>query len=245
MRRFGLIGYPLAHSFSKKYFNEKFENESIDAIYELYEIASISQLTNLKDFDKLSGFNVTIPYKEEIFQYLDETDPVAAEIGAVNTVKISRNSEHVTLKGYNTDIIGFRDSIEPHIKPHHSRALILGTGGASKAVRFVLAGLGLETKLVSRTEKPEAFTYSQLTEEVMHDYTVIVNTTPVGTFPHTSECPEVPYLFVGKKHLLFDAIYNPTETLFLKKGKEAGATCINGLQMLRGQAEAAWTIWNS
>ena len=244
MKQFGLIGFPLGHSFSKKFFTEKFERENIDARYDLYELQDISEFVALKDKPELSGLNVTIPYKEQVMPFLNELDETAAKIGAVNVIKFIRSQRKLVLKGYNSDAIGFENSLKPFIQPYHKKALILGTGGASKAIDYTLRKLGIETTYVSRTAKPDILTYSQLTAEIMADYTVIVNASPVGTFPHSDECPDIPYQFLTDKHLLFDVVYNPAETLFLKKGKEQGAQGLNGEAMLIGQAVAAWEIWN-
>jgi len=245
MRKFGLIGMPLAQSFSKKYFTAKFENEGIDACYELFELQDIAEFTALKEHGDLSGMNVTIPYKEKVIPYLDELDNTAAEIGAVNVIQFTRHEGIVKLKGYNSDAIGFDTSFSPFLKPFHRKALILGTGGASKAIDYVLRKKGVETTFVSRTPKPGMLTYSQLTQEILADHPVIVNSTPVGTFPKSDACPAIPYEFLTVNHLLFDVVYNPAETLFLKNGRAQGATGINGEAMLIGQAVAAWEIWNS
>lgn len=244
MKQFGLVGFPLGHSFSKKYFTEKFEREGIDSHYDLFELKNISEFTKLKENPNLCGLNVTIPYKELVISYLDELDETAAQIGAVNVIKFIRSEGKLRLKGYNSDAIGFENSIKPLLKPTHKKALILGTGGASKAIDFTLRKLGIETTFVSRTAKPGMLTYAQLTEEILKNYLIIVNASPVGTFPHSDECPEIPYQFISKNHLLFDVVYNPAETLFLKKGKERGASGLNGENMLIGQAIAAWNIWN-
>ena len=244
MKQFGLIGFPLGHSFSKKFFTEKFERENIDARYDLYELQDISEFVALKDMPELSGLNVTIPYKEQVMPFLNELDETAAKIGAVNVIKFIRSQGKLVLKGYNSDAIGFENSLKPFIQPYHKKALILGTGGASKAIDYTLRKLGIETTYVSRTAKPDMLTYSQLTAEIMADYTVIVNASPVGTFPHSDKCPDIPYQLLTDKHLLFDVVYNPAETLFLKKGKEQGAQGLNGEGMLIGQAIAAWEIWN-
>jgi len=244
MKQFGLIGFPLGHSFSKRYFTDKFKRENINARYDLYELENLSAFTALKQNPMVCGLNVTIPYKEKIFNYLDELDETAAQIGAVNVIKFIRTVGELKLKGYNSDAIGFENAIKPLINPSHNKALILGTGGASKAIDFTLRKMGIETTFVSRTAKPGMFTYGMLTEKILNDYPVIVNASPVGTFPHADECPEIPYQFITGKHLLFDVVYNPTETLFLKKGKQQGAVGINGEAMLIGQAEAAWKIWN-
>lgn len=243
VKTYGLIGYPLGHSFSKRYFSEKFKREKTNAQYKLYEIERVDDVKRIISKEKPRGLNVTIPYKEQIMAYTDELDETAAQIGAVNVLKISYAGRDIRIKGYNTDAIGFEASIKPHLKPHHRQALILGTGGASKAVEYVLQRLGLHTTYVSRTAKPGNLTYASLDRECMEAHTVIVNATPLGTFPNTDTCPDIPYQWLGKNHLLFDLVYNPAETLFLKKGKEHGCDTVNGSQMLVGQAEAAWSIW--
>jgi shikimate dehydrogenase len=245
MRNFGLIGFPLVHSFSKRYFTDKFEREGIDAGYDLYELKNMMEFPALIQQIVFSGLNVTIPYKEKVITFLDEIDETATQIGAVNVIRFIRNGNELKLKGYNSDAIGFEKSIVPALKDFHHHALILGTGGASKAVDYVLQKLGLQTLLVSRQLKTVGLTYDQLNQDILSKYTVIVNTTPVGTFPHTDECPAIPYEFLTSKHLLYDVVYNPSETLFLKKGKERGAQTLNGEGMLTGQAIAAWEIWNA
>lgn len=246
MKRFGIIGYPLGHSFSPGFFNEKFENEGIDAHYDRYELPVITDLQAVIDYTPdLCGFNVTIPYKEKVMSYLDSVSPEARAIGAVNVVKITRKDGNKTyLEGYNSDVIGFTRSIKPLLDRHHKKALILGTGGASKAVSYGLHQLGLETVLVSRSQKDKTIQYKQITPELLSEYTVIVNCTPCGMAPHFNECPDIPYEALSKQHLLYDLIYNPDETLFLKKGKAQGALTKNGLEMLLLQAEAGWEIWN-
>lgn len=243
---YGLIGFPLGHSFSQTYFNQKFESESIDASYENFEIEDIGELMEIfAEFPELSGLNVTIPYKQQVIPYMDEMDSVAAEIGAVNVIKIIRDKNgDFKLKGYNSDIIGFSDSIAPLLKPHHKKALVLGTGGASKAIMLGLKNLGLEPTLVSRTPKDSVLTYEQLDKEIMDSHTVIVNTTPVGMYPNVENAPEIPYNLLGKNHLCYDLIYNPDETEFMKRSQAAGATVKNGLEMLLLQAFASWNIWN-
>jgi shikimate dehydrogenase len=245
MKQFGLIGYPLGHSFSKKYFTQKFENEKINSKYELYELPSIEDFVELKSIDTLYGLNVTIPYKEQVIPYLDELDQTAEAIGAVNVIKFIRKGESLHLKGYNSDAIGFENSLKPLLKAEHNKALILGTGGASKAIDYTLRKLGIETKFVSRTAKDGVLSYQDLNQSIIDDYLVIVNASPVGTFPHVDECPSIPYEFLTPNHVLFDAVYNPAETLFLKKGKKVGCSCLNGELMLIGQAEEAWQIWNN
>lgn len=245
MKKFGIIGYPLGHSFSPGYFNEKFQNEGIDAIYEKYELPVITDLQAIIDYTQdLCGFNVTIPYKEKVMSYLDVISPEARAIGAVNVVKVTNKDGKKHLEGYNSDLIGFTRSIQPLLEAHHKKALVLGTGGASKAVMYGLHKLGIETMLVSRYQKNNTIQYEQIDEEVMKEYTVIVNCTPCGMAPHFDECPTIPYSHITPKHLLFDLIYNPDETLFLKNGREQGAVTKNGLEMLLLQAEGAWEIWN-
>ena len=246
MQKYGLIGYPLGHSFSKNYFNQKFESEKIDATYLNFEIPNIKDLkTVLKDNPELNGLNVTIPYKEQVIPYLDDLDEDARLIGAVNVIKFTKGIFGKKLKGYNSDIIGFTQSIQPLLQPHHQKALILGTGGASKAVYHGLKNLGLESIFVSRTHKADdMLTYEELTPEIMAEYTVIVNSTPVGMFPKVDFCPNIPYELLTPNHLLYDLLYNPNVTLFMKKGEAQGAVVKNGLEMLLLQAFAAWEIWH-
>lgn len=244
MKLFGLIGYPLSHSFSKKYFTDKFHKCGIDAQYELYELKQINEFLELKTNLNLFGLNVTIPYKQQIIPFLDELDETAAEIGAVNVIKFIRQHDVLRLKGYNTDTTGFEQSIKPHLKSYHQKALILGTGGASRAIDYSLRKLGLSTVFVSRTPEIAQFGYTDLNEKVLSEYLVIINATPVGTFPKVDDSPDIPYEFLSSRHLLFDAVYNPAETVFLKRGKANGAFGMNGEEMLIRQAEAAWKIWN-
>lgn len=245
MRKFGIIGFPLGHSFSPGYFNEKFQTEGIDAVYEKYEISSILQFPEIISSNpEIAGLNVTIPYKEKVMQYLDYVSPEARAIGAVNVIKAEHSGKNVVLKGYNSDVIGFSRSIEPFLEPHHKKALVLGTGGASKAVVYALRELGLETLLVSRSKKDSTIQYEDITPALVAEYEVIVNCTPCGMAPHFDECPSIPYEALSGNNLLFDLIYNPDETLFLRKGKEHGAAVKNGLEMLLLQAEAGWEIWN-
>ena len=246
MKKYGLIGYPLGHSFSKNFFNEKFHSENIDAEYVNFEIPTINDFMQvIEENPNLCGLNVTIPYKEQVIPFLDELDKDTAKIGAVNVIKIVRLPKgKVKLVGYNSDIIGFTQSIEPLLQSHHKKALILGTGGASKAVYHGLNNLGIESTFVSRTKKNNKFlTYEELTPEVMASHTVIVNTTPVGMFPKVDFCPNIPYEQLTSDHLLYDLLYNPNETLFMKKGQAQGAITKNGLEMLLLQAFAAWEIW--
>ena len=246
MKQYGLIGYPLGHSFSVGYFNEKFKSEQIDAEYLNFEIPSIDHFMEVvEEHPNLCGLNVTIPYKQQVIPLLDELDPQAAAIGAVNVIKVIRQPKgKIKLVGYNSDVIGFSQSIEPLLTPAHTHALILGTGGASKAVFHGLKSLGVEPVYVSRTKRENILCYNDLTPEVMARYTVIVNTSPVGMYPKVDQCPDIPYNLLTSNHLLYDLIYNPDETLFLKKGKTHGAVTKNGLEMLLLQAFAAWNIWN-
>ena len=245
MKTYGLIGYPLGHSFSRGYFTDYFGREGIEAEYKNFELPSIEQLAQvLQTEPTLQGFNVTIPYKQQVFSFLSELSEAAQAIGAVNVVKVMRRDEGLYLKGYNTDYIGFTDSIRPHLKPHHTHALILGTGGASKAVDYALRKLGLKTQYVSRTAREGIIAYDELTPELMAQYTVIVNTTPLGMHPKVDECPPLDYAQLTPQHLLYDVVYNPAKTLFLQRGEEHGATICNGMDMLIGQAKAAWRIWS-
>lgn len=245
MKKFGLIGYPLGHSFSKNFFNEKFHSENIDAEYLNFEIADIKELPKvLLSNPGLKGLNVTIPYKEQVIPYLNELDPDAAAIGAVNVIKIVQQKGKTKLVGYNSDIIGFVQSIEPLLESQHKKALILGTGGASKAIFHGLKKLGIESKFVSRKAQKGMFTYEELTPEIMDEYKVIVNCTPVGMYPRADEYPDIPYDYLTPNHLLYDLLYNPDTTLFMKKGADKGAVVKNGLEMLLLQAFGAWDIWN-
>jgi len=247
MRLFGLIGYPLSHSFSAQYFAKKFASENIQhADYRLFPLKQISEIYSLiKNQPDLHGFNVTIPYKVAILPHLDYITKEAAAVGAVNCVKIERGESGVKLTAYNTDIYGFRESLVPVLKPHHKKALVLGTGGASKAVCYTLEKLGITYTQVSRTgHNSNILNYYQLDETILSENLLIVNTTPVGMYPDTGKFPDIPYQFLGSKHLLYDLVYNPAETGFMLKGREAGATVMNGLQMLKLQAEKSWDIWN-
>ena len=246
-RLFGIIGYPLGHAFSPVYFNKKFETEGIDARYDYFEIPDIGDLMEIiAENPNLVGFNVTIPYKQQVMQYLDELDEDAEQIGAVNVVKILRGEtdNDFRLKGYNSDFLGFMDSIKPLLTERDKNALILGTGGASKAVVQGLKRLGLKTTLVSRTAREEVITYDDLTPEVMTANQVIVNTTPVGMYPNVDDCVPLPFQYVTPAHLCFDVIYNPEKTRFMQLAEERGARIHNGKEMLFGQAVAAWNIWN-
>lgn len=250
MRLFALIGYPLTHSFSKKYFTEKFEREGIQQCsYELLELSDYRNFPQLLAANPaLVGINVTIPHKQNIIPFLHELDATsAARIGAVNTIKILPNGQ---LKGYNTDYYGFRLSLEKWLQtlsiiPHNIRALVLGNGGAAKAVLTALEDLGIDYKIVSRQKSESTLGYEALTTAIMASYSLIINTSPVGTYPYIENCPAIPYHLLTEQHLLYDLVYNPAETLFLKKGRTQQAKTHNGLSMLHLQAEKAWEIWNS
>ena len=244
MRKFGLIGKTLKHSFSKNYFTEKFESLGISDIcsYENFELSSIAEFPSLlQTLNGLSGLNVTIPYKVAIIPFLTDIDKTATEIGAVNTIKFSQNK----LTGFNTDVTGFINAIKPFLKPYHKGALILGTGGASKAVEWSLNKLGIEFMVISRNPGKDYAGYTSVDKEVLRIFPVIINTTPLGTFPEINSAPELPYHLLNGKNLLFDLVYNPPETHFMQLGKKQGATVTNGLEMLKIQAEEAWKIWNA
>ena len=246
--KLGLIGFPLTHSFSAKYFAEKFKNEEIKGFsYENFEISKIDDFPNiLKNNPDILGLNVTIPYKEQIIPYLDELDEEAQEIGAVNTIKVIKTEAGIKLKGYNTDIYGFRETLKPLLKMHHYKALILGTGGAAKAVEYVLNKIGLDVLYISRNPESENERgYEDLNDVAVKNFPVIINSTPLGMYPKVDVCPSLPYEHLTEYNLLYDLIYNPSETLFMKKGAEKGAITQNGLGMLKLQAEKAWEIWNS
>jgi shikimate dehydrogenase len=246
MRKFGLIGYPLGHSFSKKYFTEKFRNENIsDCSYDLYPIEDINLLSGLIGKEPLlCGFNVTIPYKTSVISLLDFISPEAKEIGAVNVVKIERKDGRISLSGYNSDVTGFGNSLRPFLRNDIKSAIVLGTGGSSKAVCHVLKKLGIAVTLVSRDRKPGSIDYSELNPDLLADNFLIVNTTPLGMFPNVETFPPIDYDMLGGKHVLFDLVYNPELTSFLKMGKERGCTTVSGIKMLHLQAEKAWEIWN-
>jgi shikimate dehydrogenase len=247
MKTFGLVGYPLGHSFSQDYFTKKFAAEKIDAQYLNFQIEDIALFPEkVLTIDGLSGLNVTIPYKQKVMQYLDEIDETAQKVGAVNVVKIVRDGSKMRLRGCNSDVVGFENSLRPLLKPCHTSAYILGTGGASKAVRYVLENLNINYQFVSRNADAanNILSYQQLTSELVENHKLIVNCTPLGMSPQIDACPDIPYQAIGAEHLCFDLIYNPEETLFLKKSKEHGATIKNGLDMLIGQAVRAWEIWN-
>lgn len=245
MRTFGLIGYPLAQSFSQKYFTQKFNDEHIDARYLNFEIQNINEVPELLSHHAyIAGISITIPHKESVFQYLNELDDSAKEIGACNCIKVKWDNKQPTLIGYNTDYIGFSNSIRPLIKKHHTKALILGTGGAAKAVAYAFKCMDIEYRYVSRTKAQSNLTYNELNDKILKEYSILVNTTPLGMYPNTNACPDIPYQLLNKEHLLYDLTYNPDITLFMQKGIDQGAVAKNGLEMLHLQAEAAWDIWN-
>lgn len=242
MRLFGLIGYPLAQSFSKKYFTEKFLKENItDAAYELFQLNAIEAFAPLlKAHPDLCGLNVTIPYKQDVLTYLNSLNEETKTIGACNCIKVSNG----ILKGYNTDAPAFEASLKPLLQTYHRKALVLGTGGASKAVAFVLNKLNIAYKFVSRTKKYNSFSYDDLSKDIIEDHLLMINTTPLGSFPAVNNLPALPYQFITHRHYLYDLVYNPDKTLFLQKGAEQGAAIKNGYEMLVGQAELSWKIWN-
>ncbi len=250
IKEFGLIGYPLGHSFSAQYFNDKFQREHIAAHYQTYPLQDLSQFPSLCRQHAFCGLNVTFPHKENILRFLDELSPDAAAIGAVNVIHFADNKRI----GYNTDSVGFRLSIAPLLQTKHSAALILGTGGAAKAVRFALQQLGLNSLFVSRNpqqtslqpdDKQQCIAYQDITHDIITKHLLIVNCTPLGMEPDTNNCPPIPYHWLTHEHILYDVIYNPKETLFLRHGREQQCQTHNGLQMLYGQAQAAWNIWNN
>ncbi|MBO5807512.1 MAG: shikimate dehydrogenase [Bacteroidaceae bacterium] len=248
MKKYGIIGYPLAQSASPAFFNGKFAAEGIDAEYIPFEISGIEELPGILQANpELCGFNVTIPYKQQVKKYLDAISDEAAGIDAVNVVKVTRKENgQPVLKGYNSDVTGFTRSLHPLVEGKHSKALILGTGGVSKAVAYSLQKLGIEYMFVSRKAGNGAAAYSDITQECMESHTLIINCTPLGMTGHgVDQCPDIPYEFIGKGHLLYDVVYNPEETLFLKKGMERGAQTKSGYEMWYLQALASWEIWNN
>lgn len=242
--KFGLVGKKLGHSFSQKYFTNKFKQEGIDAIYQNFELESIEEVVNLFKIRDLKGFNVTIPYKQCIISYLDYIYAPISSLNAVNTVKLLKEGNKTVKYGFNTDVYGFYHSLKPLLKSYHKKALILGTGGAARAVAFVLDKLDIGFRFVSR-DSQKGLLYSQIDESIMAEYFLIVKTSPLGQFPHINEKPQLPYSAVGTKHLFYDLVYNPDETLFLKEAYNRGATIKNGLEMLHLQAEKAWEIFNT
>lgn len=242
MKKYGLIGKNISYSFSKKHFENKFRTEGLtDCSYDIFDLQQIDELEHLLQDPEIRGLNVTIPYKRAVMEHLDRIDPQAAEIGAVNTVKIDPDGRR---HGYNSDVYGFRQALAPFLESHHERALILGTGGASDAVAYVLRQLGIEYFFVSRQERAGRYlTYEQLTPAHVQGCPLIVNATPLGTFPHVDTCPPIPYQGLDERNLLFDLVYNPPETLFMQKGKERGAAVCCGATMLELQAEKSWELW--
>ncbi len=245
MDKYGLIGYPSGHSFSIGYHNQRFADEGINAKYINFEIPNIEELIEvLTQNPELKGLNVTIPYKEKVMEYLDYISPEARAIGAVNVIRVVHEGSKIELRGYNSDVIGFVQSIEPMLESYHTKALVLGTGGASKAVAYGLKSFGIEPIFVSRYERPGTIQYESITPEVVKEYNVIVNCTPVGMFPKIDCCPKLPYEALDERNILYDLIYNPDETMFMKKGAKQGASVKNGLEMLLLQAFASWEFWN-
>ncbi len=241
MRTFGLIGLSLQHSFSKDYFSKKFLTENINAVYKNFEINSLTLLEEILLKENISGLNVTIPFKIQICNYLNDIDKTAQNIGSVNVIKIDKAQQ---LKGYNTDYIGFEQSIKKYITKEHNKALILGTGGSSKSVKYVFDKLNIDSNFVSNTNT-KYLKYNDINKEIIDKHQIIVNTTPLGMYPNTNQSPSLPYQYLTNKNILFDLVYNPIETEFLKKGKRQGATTINGIEMLQIQAEESWKIWNN
>lgn len=242
MREFGLLGKNISYSFSKRFFTEKFEEEAIDASYRNFDLDSIMDLKEmLHENPEVEGLNVTIPYKEAILPFLDDIDPDAEKIKAVNTIKISQEGK---LKGFNTDFIGFEESLKPYLQDHHKKALILGTGGASKAIYYALEKMGIEATFVSRTADDYMYSYEELDDIAFREHQIIINCTPIGTYPNVTEYPDIPVEEITPKHLVFDLIYNPPVTKLMELSQLRGATVLNGLKMLEIQADEAWKIWN-
>ncbi len=246
MRKFGLIGYPLGHSFSKKYFSGKFSVENIrDCVYNNYPIPRINQLPQLISSDpELEGLNVTIPYKTEVIKYLNRIDPEAKEVGAINVLKIKRLKNKVLVTGFNSDIYGIRETLLPFLSGDLVNAIVLGTGGSSKAVIHVMKKINVHYTLISRDKKTDCLTYSDISPEMLKNTQLIINATPLGMFPDIKGKPDLKYDLLNEKHILFDLVYNPEITAFLKAGKDRGCTILTGLKMLHAQAERSWEIWN-
>lgn len=249
MKTFGLIGHPLGHSFSKNFFTEKFEIEDLNQYqYVNFDLDTIAKFPSIFDqYEEIGGLNCTIPYKQQVMQFLNNIDAEAKEVGAVNTIKIIKTEKGMRLKGFNTDVIGFERSIKPLLKEKHKKAIVLGTGGASKAVKFILKKLGLSYISASIEEElyENEIRYEDIDVNLIKEHLVIINATPLGTYPKVDNCPNIPYEAITEDHVLFDLVYNPALTLFLKNGSDRGATIKNGLEMLQGQAKASWEIWNS
>ncbi len=242
MKTYGLVGKQISYSFSRGYFSDKFSKEAIASTYVNFDIPVIADIQTVLSNTEIGGLNVTIPYKEQIIPYLDSLDPIAKKIGAVNVIKFDPNGNRI---GYNSDYYGFKNSLTPHLHSNIKKALILGTGGASKAIAYALESLDIQYTFVSRNPDEDQLAYHQLDQDIIHDYKLIINCTPIGTHPNIDHYPDIPYEYLTTSHILYDLIYNPETTTFLKKGKEKGATIINGLKMLILQAEKAWEIWNS
>ena len=245
IKLYGLIGNPLTHSFSEEYFNRKFKSENLSCQYQLFPIKEVAEFLKLiSNHPNLAGLNVTLPYKKQVLNYMDSLSTEAKNAGAVNCIRIERNKGGSNLIGYNTDIFGFEQSIKPYLKPSHKKALIMGTGGSSTAVALVLKSLGIEYLFVSRQPKLLGqIAYGDFTRKLIKEYPIIINATPVGMFPGNGKFPEIPYDYLTPDHLVYDLIYNPAETMFLKKSKEKGAVTVNGLNMLYLQADKSWEIW--
>ncbi len=243
MQSFGLIGYPLSHSFSKKYFEKKFIDEKInDSIFELFELSNLNELNFLiKSRANLKGLSVTIPYKKSIIPYLNYTNGIVNEINACNCIVLKNDK----LYGYNTDVIGFEKSLIKDLKPNHTKALVLGDGGAAAAVKYVLKKLGIKFIVVNRNKKVDSILFEELNSELIIAHQIIINTTPLGTFPNVYSLPNIPYQYLTEQHYLFDVVYNPTTTMFMQKGLEKNAFVKNGLEMLQIQAEENWELWNA
>ncbi|WP_299439938.1 shikimate dehydrogenase [uncultured Aquimarina sp.] len=241
MNIFGLLGRDIGYSFSRNFFSNKFQKEQLNCQYQNFDLERIEELKTIVQSTDIKGMNVTIPYKEEVIPYLDTLDPVAKEIGAVNVIKFENDG---TLKGYNSDYYGFTESLKPLLNKTIKKALILGTGGASKAIAYALNKLNIEYVFVSRNPDFKEFSYHDLDEDIVKNYKLIINCTPLGTHPNTENHPDIPYEYLSDNHVLYDLIYNPEETTFMKKGKQKGATTSNGLNMLILQAEKSWEIWN-
>lgn len=241
-RKYGLIGKNINYSFSKKYFNDKFLKENItNCSYENYDLQSVKDFKKIIKDNAIKGFNVTIPYKEDIMEFINKIDPIAKKIGAINTIKIHNKN---IIEGYNTDYIGFVISLKNLIS-NQKKALVLGTGGASKAIIFGLSSIGIESTIVSRNKREGVISYSELNKKVIEENTIIINCTPLGTFPETQKCPKIPFEFLSSNHICYDLIYNPEKTKFLLESEKMGATIINGKKMLENQAMESWKIWNS
>jgi shikimate dehydrogenase len=245
LRHFGLIGYPLEHSFSVSYFRDKFKREGIDASYRNFPLERVSGFeTLIREEKELCGLNVTVPYKQAIIPYLDALSQTARTVQAVNTICFCRKDERRALTGHNTDIVGFERSLKPHLKKHHTSALVLGTGGSSRAIAYVMESLGIKYQMVSRSPGEGKISYAELNPDLVNQNPLIINCTPLGMHPAVETCPDIPYSAISKYHLLFDLVYNPEKTLFLSRGEQQGAVIVNGYEMLVYQAEASWEIWN-